>query len=420
MDILSNNACAPAEHELRRSLSEIMHERSLPVLSTPARVRQWLVLQDEAQRTALPGWFASISGGHALPPSGRYVAGDDSARRIWEAHGEFSTITEIRTGALAAAAIGASPWLDSLPGAVFRSIDIVIGTCPDGDAGFDPTRLVCCDIFDGAARMWSDFTLKGDGTGRILIEDRGLANDEPSRLVQTLLEIGNYRKLALLGFPVARALLPWLSAAEARHGAIAAALAAGEEDAAHLLRRLVGLSTEVESKASEIRFRMGATSSYYRLTLDRLEALREVRLPGYSTAGEFMERRLLPAMRTCDVVDRRLTDLSERIVRTSSLLSLQQGIALDRQNQAILSNLNRRARLQLRLQGLVEGLSVFAVSYYVLGLLGYALGALDEGTAKTGGHGLWQALATPFVLVGVWLTLRHFKRRAHRVRCADL
>ena len=41
------------------------------------------------------------------------------------------------------------------------------------------------------------------------------------------------------------------------------------------------------------------------------------------------------------------------------------------QNSRLLASMDRRARLQLRLQQTVEGLSVAAVSYYVVGLVAY-------------------------------------------------
>ena len=40
--------------------------------------------------------------------------------------------------------------------------------------------------------------------------------------------------------------------------------------------------------------------------------------------------------------------------------------------------MNRRAGLQLRLQSTVEGLSVAAVTYYLVGLVGYAAKALKS------------------------------------------
>lgn len=107
-----------------------------------------------------------------------------------------------------------------------------------------------------------------------------------------------------------------------------------------------------------------------------MTSLREVRIAGFSTWSEFIERRLLPAMRTCEISQHRLDRLSERINRTASLLSLEQTVALNKRSQASLASMNRRAMLQLRLQSLVEGLSIFAVSYCVTGLIDHLIDPL--------------------------------------------
>jgi uncharacterized membrane-anchored protein len=112
-------------------------------------------------------------------------------------------------------------------------------------------------VFDGAARIWSDFTIKDNGGGRIL------------------LEIGNYRKLALLGFPLARELMPWLTDLEARHNAISERRNSAAASSSEMLAELFALSAQIELKAGEARFRLGATNSYHLLTTDRLRSLRE-------------------------------------------------------------------------------------------------------------------------------------------------
>ncbi len=70
--------------------------------------------------------------------------------------------------------------------------------------------------------------------------------------------------------------------------------------------------------------------------------------------------------------------------------------------------MNERAKVQLRLQQTVEGLSVAAVSYYVLGLLGYLFKAWKENF-----HGpdpnLAQAVALPLVILGVWWMVRRIR-----------
>ena len=58
-------------------------------------------------------------------------------------------------------------------------------------------------------------------------------------------------------------------------------------------------------------------------------------------------------------------------------------VELEHQNRDLLASMNRRAQLQLRLQQTVEGLSVAAIGYYVVGLFGYvAKGVEHEGFRK--------------------------------------
>jgi uncharacterized membrane-anchored protein len=63
-----------------------------------------------------------------------------------------------------------------------------------------------------------------------------------------------------------------------------------------------------------------------------------------------MERRLLPAMNTCATMARRQEDLSSRVARNSQLLRTRVEVELERQNQELLGQMNRRAKLQLHLQ----------------------------------------------------------------------
>lgn len=407
----------PGDHGLRVSLSEIMHTRTLQVPKIPARVRQWLILHGDEDIARLGDWLHRVSQGRAAQGAGRFTVDEDDMHCVWEAHTEFSTITFVTTEASGRAPPGASSWLRGMPGEIFRSVEILIGSRTEFDweaeACFNPTRIVSSLAFGGAARIWSDFTIQGTQAGKILVEDLGLQNDEASRLVQTLLEIGNYRKLALLGFPVARDLMPWITAAEARHAKITERMNAPSGNRAEILHELLDLSAEVECRAGRARFRLGATSSYHLLTRDRLSALREARLPGYSTWSEFIERRLLPAMRTCEISQSRLDRLSERINRTASLLSLEQTVALNKQSQASLASMNRRAMVQLRLQSLVEGLSVFAVSYYIIGLLDHLLDPLlqlgDVERLKSAALGV----IVPLVLSGAWIMSRRRRLRSN-------
>jgi uncharacterized membrane-anchored protein len=115
-------------------------------------------------------------------------------------------------------------------------------------------------------------------------------------------------------------------------------------------------------------------------------------------------------MATCTSLSRRLQELSERVARASSLLSTRVSIAREKQNQALLASMDRRARLQLRLQQTVEGLSVVAISYYVVGLLAYLAAGLEAAGLGIDAE-IVAGLAIPLVALAVALTVRWLRRR---------
>jgi uncharacterized membrane-anchored protein len=85
-------------------------------------------------------------------------------------------------------------------------------------------------------------------------------------------------------------------------------------------------------------------------------------------------------------------------------------VELERQNRDLLKSMNERTRLQLRLQTTVEGLSVAAVSYYVVGLFGYLMkGLQDEGVAVN--VSLATALFVPVAVLAIWLVVRRIRRK---------
>jgi uncharacterized membrane-anchored protein len=71
--------------------------------------------------------------------------------------------------------------------------------------------------------------------------------------------------------------------------------------------------------------------------------------------------------------------------------------------------MDRRARLQLRLQQTVEGLSVAAITYYLVSLVGYALKAVKQ-TGAALPVDLLQGLSIPLVALLVWLGVRLVRR----------
>jgi uncharacterized membrane-anchored protein len=75
----------------------------------------------------------------------------------------------------------------------------------------------------------------------------------------------------------------------------------------------------------------------------------------------------------------------------------------------LLHSVERTIARQLKLQHLVEGLSVVAVSYYALGLLGYGLKPLAHSYGVS--PEALAALAAPVTILLVWYYLRRRVRR---------
>jgi uncharacterized membrane-anchored protein len=126
-----------------------------------------------------------------------------------------------------------------------------------------------------------------------------------------------------------------------------------------------------------------------------------------------MERRLTPARSTCAWSSRRQDALSQRVSRISNLLRTRVEIEQQQSSQALLATMNSRQGMQLKLQSTVEGLSVAAITYYIVGLISYlAKGATHWGWPWS--PEMTAAAAIPVVAVGVWWSLRRLHHKVFR------
>jgi uncharacterized membrane-anchored protein len=410
------------DHPQRRAFTDEMHLRQFPPFAAPARLLQLVVFTAE-----LPGDTSFLHACELLarmriepPMRGKFFSVQlGELGFAWEQHAEFATYTVIDprpfSDPFAAPLVEQLPeaWLAALPGKVLRATQIALlpRTVPEPTPAelarwFSLEELVCCDLQGGEARLWSNFRVHEDNLGRLLLHDRSLQGEgDPSRLVQRLQELGNYRNLALLGLPLAQKLAPQLASLEQRLADISRAIAASTASDEALMRQVSQLAAELTELTTAAGFRMSATRAYAQLVADRLAATGIVRLPGYKSLTDFTERRLTPAVRTCNSVWQRAQQLAEHTSWAGSLLRMRVETALERQNATLLASMDRRTELQLRLQQAVEGLSVIAISYYALGMLGYVTKALAhwwpalDSTLATG-------VAAPVVLAVTWLLLR--------------
>ena len=422
----------PRDHPHRIALNDEVHARPPESLAPPQRLSYIALLSDEASREADWRQFCDLLQRFdiATPqPGAKYYRIELGGLGVrWERHTEFTRFTFIADGDVgdpfAAPPITKVPaeWLSGVSGplvvAAHVAIDRDTGESADYDAIasrlFAGNPLVGASVAGGAATALTDFRIHGDRFSRLLVNDRGMTPRQAGRMVQRLLEIETYRVLALLALPVAQELSPFLAQREREMSEITSALAdATEKDEPVLLDRLTRLAAQIGSRESDNRFRFTAAAAYYELVRRRIIDLRETRIQGLQTFNEFNERRLAPAMNTCLAIAQRQQSLSREVAQATQLLSTRVGMTRERQNQALLESMNRRAKLQLRLQQTVEGLSIAAITYYIVGLISYAadgLAAMGVALDAT----LVTAASIPAVVLIIWLGVRRVRKIVSR------
>lgn len=423
----------PANHAQRIELNDEVHARPTEPMAAPLRISYLALLPDPAA-AGQDGTWAAIDdlakrfGAPAPAPRATHYSADFGPFRLkWERHTEFSRCMIIAPAAgdpFAEPAIGLVPadWVAALPGRVILaahvgllSAEAVSERLDDlAEQFFDGNGLVGAAVLDGAGRVLTDFRIHADGFSRFIALDDGMTPAQAGRVIQRLLEIDTYRIMALLALPVAQGLAPDIAARERELAGITDALVTAQEsDESMLLERLTTLAAAIESRAAANRYRFTAARAYYDLVHARIAELREARYGGLQTLLEFTERRLAPAMNTCQTVAARQEGLLERVARTTQLLSTRVGLTRERQNHEVLQQMSRRAAQQLRLQQTVEGLSVAAMTYYIVGLVGYAAKGLIVSGLRIDAD-IVQGIAIPFVAVTLALAVRRVRRRVTR------
>lgn len=377
----------PAEHPLRAELNYEVHARPPDALSAPCRVSYIALLTAELPRELAWQHMRTLALRFGAPPpaegSGHWSAELGSFRIRWEQHTEFHRVMFVRDGVsgrpFSEPAIEAVPadWVAGLPGKLLVAADLELRQEEQFDSSLAGIAPLVGSNIGSRGQAFTDFRISGDGFGRFLMLAGDMASPVAGRNAQRLLEIDTYRMMALLALPVARALTPQLTRWEQALAEIATALTrAGPDDEPGLLQRLTGLASEIESQEAATRYRFAAAAAYYALVQRRIAELREERIEGFQTFQEFTERRLAPAMDTCLSTTQRQEALSRRVLRVTQLLQTRVDITREAQNGAVLVSMNRRAAMQLRLQQTVEGLSAAAITYYIVGVWGYAAKAL--------------------------------------------
>jgi len=420
------------EHSLRLALVNEVHARPFERLKAPVRASHLALLSGEGERAQDRQHLADLCRQHGLPvpdENANHYSGDfGNFRCRWERHTEFTTYTFFRDEPFDHPfddpPINRVPpeWLETVPGELLVACHLTMQPWAGTDTRIgELERFFALESLSGGrmaggnAEGWTDFRLHEDGFGRILVRDVGLRSRQAGRLVQRLLEIETYRTLALLALPLAREAAPEISDSARQLNEITGRMSGieGLEDEREMLGRLTRLAVRMEGLVSRNAYRFSAAQAYYALVETRIGELREERIEGLQTIREFIDRRMAPAIRTCESSSARQERLTERIARATAMLRARVDIALESQNRDLLRSMNRRAKLQLRLQQTVESLSVAAISYYVVGLVGYAAKGAHEAGLPVPVE-LVMALSIPVVLLLAWLLLHRVRRSLGR------
>jgi uncharacterized membrane-anchored protein len=349
---------------------------------------------------------------------------------IWERHSEFTRYTIVQSlpahaqwgsdlPELGEYVATGGEWVRRIPGKTITAIHLGILNegVNDPDAFYKGKKWLGNGTLIGSkmgrtsgseshSQLMTNLKIGTNGFERILVLTASeTSENRAGRIAQRLLELETYRVMSLLSLPIAKQLAIKLRDTEVKLVEITNRLEKQNEGDEVLMNDLATLAAQVESITAEHSYRFSATLAYDAIVRERISEMREQPLSGMQTVGEFMQRRLAPAIATVKATSDRLSALAERVARASALLRTRVEIAAEAHNRQLLEKLTRGQELQLRLQATVEGLSIAAITYYVVSLalfIGKALKAYGLNINPE----LLAGFCTPVVLLMSWRTIQ--------------
>ena len=420
--------------DLRQSLSEELHARAFYDFDGAGRFIRFVYLvgnDDSAVLNYVNDYLRSRNLSPVQASEKFYrIELDGFALRV-ERHTEFLTISfvekglKVQTGiskdAFREASLPHMPfaWARNAPTAVFHAIWVEVGGRP-------PTKLQQSDMLqvldsravasnnfsDAAAQVHFAFDIDSAGYSRVVVFNKSIEAIRMGRIVQRIVEVETYRLLSLLGLATVKAYSTRLTDIEEVLNGLTNDLAneikKPDGQVQQLLTVLSSQAADVEDIYSRTSYRLSATKAYLGILTGRLERMQLTRLSGFQGVRGFLDRRMTPAMDSCAAFSERLASLSQRINRAGALLRTQTELVIQRQNRDLLQSMDQRAKHQLRLQQTVERLSIAAVTYYGVGLVGYIAVSLpiDQWGLSLS---YIKAGAVPIIALAVWMAIRKVK-----------
>jgi uncharacterized membrane-anchored protein len=360
-------------HPQRQTLHNELHARPSLYFDEPAHVFHLAFLGGAPECNAL---LERCCPAPIDPHAAQGITQLDGHALKWERHAEFFTLTLVVTSSCDDLSWTSLPEVLAqkvkahLP-QLINSVQIVVR----GEAGLDLAGYGFKDpcgscVGGGDAVVWSDFRLSEDGNNHILFINRRLNAYRQGRMIRRLLEIETYRMMASLSLTMAKTLSAQLDVFDKTLVTLSERNAdADSGNAKALLADISNLSAQVVSSTAKTRHRFSATQAYAQLVYERLGELRESHVGDCQRLGVFIERRFKPTVRYCTATEQRLEHLAKSVANLGDLLQARVQVEMEEQNSEILKSLNARADAQIKIQRAVEGLSIIAITYYLLNLL---------------------------------------------------
>ncbi len=432
-----NNRIEYTLHPLRDTLYNELHIRPFYPVESPQKITHLAAVSNQEELKEVYLLICDLCKRYEVnPPSSDTRTFHQSFGGFvinWERHVEFYSLTILQPASVKGepfeqTAIDLLPadWVRQLPGHIIAAFHIILDNQQldySADAltrYFEGQPVMLSGTYAGKAEIYTAFKLHGDGHGRIMIRDKGMNQLQTGRLTRRFIDVETYRLLSLLSLPLARQITPQLLDMDHQLADILTDVSRLDDSSGErsILEKLTKIEARLETYRAKTTNRFSATRAYHQLVKDRLERIKEVKVDEHLSIGEFIGRRLNPALRTCESAQRWMEDLSKRIERASDLMRTRVNLTLQEQNRSQLEAMNRRSRLQFRLQETVEGLSIAAISYYAIGLLSYLFKGLplkhwglDKNVLLAG--------SIPIVLISIWYITRRIKRRLIRTEDLD-
>ena len=431
------------EHPLRQQLLDEVHARTFSDFNGAGRFIRFVYLTERGDDQAIIdhiNTYLSAQGQEEISAHSKFLQSDFGNFRLRiERHTEFVSVSIIEDGKTVKSGLAEDAFyqgrlaylpfqfIDQMPADIFHAIWLEVGGKPPPRFNQEKaktmleSRAAPSDLIDdGAAQLVISFDADSKGFSRAVIFNQHMSAARLGRMVQRVVEMETYRFLAMLGFAKAQASSGKLSKLANNLSNLTRGLSktistgpSDDKPQIDLVKTLTNLSAQVEELYADTLYRMAATKAYREVFEARMAALQLNYLKDFQGIEGFIERRMTPAMQTCEAFSNRLDRVALRIERAGQLLQTQTEMQIQEQNRDLLQSMDKRALAQLRLQQTVEGLSIAALTYYGVGLVHYLAKGLpiEEWGVDLD---IIKALAVPVVGISVFAVIRRTRRHITR------